>query len=597
MRKILALLLCLLASPAAAQVIGSGHVLGNAGASAAAPTDTALSALFDTAFCATNGQFLSRSAGFWVCATTPAVQIANQTFAAPGAVNTLTLTNTPLPTAANQITVFFDGIAQHPDTWSIVISTGVITFNANIPANVQEVFIQWTSPNITTAAVTSVGGLNGVILCGVGLDCTTVSQTLSSQGPVYADVKIYGAKGDCSTDDTTAFQNAVNAAAAAGGAGIVYVPPVASGKCYLVGAINATALPHLTIRGNGDESLIEVNGYSSTNHIWWDGSGSNDVSFENLKIASNGSSIPAVLFLFAGTSVTQLISGIHFRHVNIDSKWTQAAFYGYNIVPWSAGTTTGVGGFSCDDSTWILRENGSSNANASLRNSAGPVLDGINSRSIASDYVTVSTAHSGSNSAIIKNCNFIDAPSGFGNGTRDNNISLVMVNAGQMSMYGGSIETLGDSASAFYTNTESVELHSVVFENTDGSGNTAHCWMIVGGGSNGEFSLQNVFFSVPAVNGGFICNDAPVGGAGGFTELTVTTPDVGGNTNNAYFILDYGGCTGFTPGNDWLVLSYLQLSYGANNIALCGSIDSHTILVNPGTVALVGGASDNSHHF
>jgi hypothetical protein len=47
--------------------IGAGHALGNPTSSQEVPVDTSLSALFDQAFCATNGQFAGRAAGVWTC--------------------------------------------------------------------------------------------------------------------------------------------------------------------------------------------------------------------------------------------------------------------------------------------------------------------------------------------------------------------------------------------------------------------------------------------------------------------------------------------------------------------------------------------------
>jgi hypothetical protein len=69
-------------TPALAQEIGAGHVLGNPSASQASPTDATLTSMFDRAFCGTNGQSVVRTAGTWVCGVpsvgTVAVTIAPQ---------------------------------------------------------------------------------------------------------------------------------------------------------------------------------------------------------------------------------------------------------------------------------------------------------------------------------------------------------------------------------------------------------------------------------------------------------------------------------------------------------------------------------------
>jgi hypothetical protein len=53
--------------------IGSGHVMGNATAGQRTATDTALTALFDRAFCATANSSLGRIGGSWGCASVSAL--------------------------------------------------------------------------------------------------------------------------------------------------------------------------------------------------------------------------------------------------------------------------------------------------------------------------------------------------------------------------------------------------------------------------------------------------------------------------------------------------------------------------------------------
>lgn len=80
------------------------------------------------------------------CGNTPNSQI----FTNPGSVSTLTITSTPIATNANQLTITFDGVTQARNTWSYNGGTGAITFNTNIPANVQVVEADWVSPSVAT---------------------------------------------------------------------------------------------------------------------------------------------------------------------------------------------------------------------------------------------------------------------------------------------------------------------------------------------------------------------------------------------------------------------------------------------------------------
>lgn len=81
--------------------IGSGHVMGNSTAAQRTPTDTALSPLFDRAFCGTNGAMPVRIAGVWQCSTAASSNvIVNDSVQSPviaggtGAASSLTIEST-----------------------------------------------------------------------------------------------------------------------------------------------------------------------------------------------------------------------------------------------------------------------------------------------------------------------------------------------------------------------------------------------------------------------------------------------------------------------------------------------------------------------
>lgn len=103
-----------------------------------------------------NGNLVDVGAPCGTSANTPVYQI----FSSPGAVTTLTLTNTPLPSSAGLISIMFDGIIQARDTWSFNTSTDVLTFNAAIPVNVQIVEVDWYAPT-TLSGVSMISSSDG----------------------------------------------------------------------------------------------------------------------------------------------------------------------------------------------------------------------------------------------------------------------------------------------------------------------------------------------------------------------------------------------------------------------------------------------------
>jgi hypothetical protein len=78
----------------------------------------------------------------------------------PGTTTSLTIS--PAPISGSALTVAFDGIVQSHDTWSVNVNTGVITFNAAIPANVQVVDAQWIG-TLVGGAVASVSNTDGTL--------------------------------------------------------------------------------------------------------------------------------------------------------------------------------------------------------------------------------------------------------------------------------------------------------------------------------------------------------------------------------------------------------------------------------------------------
>ena len=436
----------------------------------------------------------------------------------------------------------------------------------------------------------------GIVECD-GTTITCASGVISATQPaVYVEnVVTHGAVGDCSTDSTAAFQAAINAAAAAGGKGIVFVPPVQSGGCYLVSGINETNIAGVTVQGNGDQSLIKVSSAGDAQGNWWDLSGSNNIQFRDLKIINDASDVPLILFLWActgtncGTSGT--LNGLTLSHVNINAKSGIAFFYGYGYG--CVGGCASGGSLNISDSTWIETHNASGGYSNNTQN-APLVLDAQNSRAIRSANVTLTTSAATTWRTVIKNVDFVD----FSNGSsQSNNSGVSLNNVNQFTMIGGSIQCICAVDLAIWDNCEGVTFIQTAFEQPNGAAAVTNYWVQMGGGLNGYVTFITPFWSAPAL--GFISlGPATSSTVGGVLGLKVIGSDVGLNSASAPFIAeDFTGCNGFTTTDNWITTANVDFIAGANNVSVCGSIDAHTIFQNVGTVTVAAGGSDNSHHF
>lgn len=410
-----------------------------------------------------------------------------------------------------------------------------------------------------------------------------------------ASVLWAGAKGDCTTDDTAAFQAAQNAAAGSSGLGTIFVPPTSS--CYLVTKINGTSASNVVWAGVGDQSVIKVNG-SDADGNWWDLSGSNNVQFRNLKVIDNGSA-QRIIFLWActGTScgTSGVLSGLSFDHVNVKAKYSLAGLYGYGFgCAANCATNTSGGSLSITNSTWTETFNPVS-LNIEETRTAPIDLTAYNAGSVRSVYVTLTTSTAIAARTYIANTDFIDlATTGT---TKSNNAAMVLDGVNQFTMSGGSLQCLCDADLIMWTSVEGATFVQTAFQQPAGTACTTLYWVEMGGGVNAAIAFMDPFWSCPSSV--FIAMDAGVGASSGGTwYLTVFGNDVGLNTNSAPFIgQTAAGCGSFTAANNWIIGSNINLIAGANAVTTCGSIDAHTIFQNIGTVTVPGGATDSSHHF
>jgi hypothetical protein len=437
---------------------------------------------------------------------------------------------------------------------------------------------------------------NNTTSTGAPVDCTIPQFKALQSINISVTDPAYGAKGDCTTDDTAAFQAAWNAAKDASGFGKIHVPATAT--CYLVNTLNGTNANNIIIEGDGDQSVIKVNNQDAQGN-WWDLSGSNNIQFKNLKLVDNGGPV-GIIFLWActGTScgTSGVLSGLSFDHVNINAKHRLAGLFAYGFGC-AANCASNVSGASLNISNSSFRNtNNGSVLGAETRN-ASVSLSAYNAGSIRSAYVTLTTSTAIAARTHIYNSDFIDQSTT--GSTLSNNAAGVTDGVNQMMVVGGSFQCQCVDDFIGWTSDEGVTFLQTAFQSpVPGSGCVVTHWLLFGGGVNAAVALIDPFFSCPGVGGAVIALDAGTGAAaGGIWFLTVLGNDVGLNTNGVPFIgKTAAGCGSFTATNNWIIGSNINLIAGANNIDSCGGIDNSTILQLPGTITLTGAAVDKSLH-
>ena len=154
--------------------IGSGRVLGNPSASQATPTDAAMTAILDRAFCASTNFTAGRLSDAWGCLVTPYVNVAAYKAVADGATdNTTFFANAWTYAASVGKCLWVPGGASSYIVATLTMTTGYC-IKAESPATTIKL------KNGTNAAMFSSGGsheINDTVFENITLDCNRANNT------------------------------------------------------------------------------------------------------------------------------------------------------------------------------------------------------------------------------------------------------------------------------------------------------------------------------------------------------------------------------------------------------------------------------------
>jgi hypothetical protein len=239
---------------------------------------------------------------------------------------------------------------------STAFTTGAVATETTRATTAEGLLAPLASPAITG------GTISGTDVSGANVTATggTAAQTEAGRASAHVTVEDFGAKGDCATDDTAAF-NAYAAALRASTGYYAYNRSfnLASGRCYVVSSVNWTLLNNVTVNGHGSEVIG-----NTANVAVVDAVESTQLVIEDLVIGTSASPPP-----LTGIQIGRALAGgygagsITFRNVHVLGSFTEAAFYNreaetsafYNSIFWNALNSTGMYSVIMDgDNYWPI---------------------------------------------------------------------------------------------------------------------------------------------------------------------------------------------------------------------------------------------------
>jgi hypothetical protein len=183
----------------------------------------------------------------------------------PGTTTQLTLTTAP--GSVQNMWVYFDGTYQADNQLSLSGTT--LTFNSPIPVGVTLVTVKIGTTiaigtpgtgAVTDASVAANAGINSTKLAYIEGDAGSLSRTVQSKLRERISVKDFGAKGDGITDDSAAFQVALNTAISQNSRLVI------PSGCYIIGTPLVAQFSNVSggLNDHGRRPRIEGDGSEDT---------------------------------------------------------------------------------------------------------------------------------------------------------------------------------------------------------------------------------------------------------------------------------------------------------------------------------------------
>lgn len=191
-------------------------------------------------------------------------------------------------------------------------------------------------------AASSGSSLVGFIQSGTGAVATTVQARLRES----VSIKDFGAKGDGTTNDTTAFQNALTYLS---GGGELYIPP----GTYIYTTTLNMSIKGLTVRGCGKTSLLQFNGTGNCIEIKAADLASTKtaVTLDNFWVSGN---VNATNGIYINYWTNWTLNDIHVGNVTGAGFYVGFSVFGYMKNPTVYDYDWGSGGFTVKPTNGLL---------------------------------------------------------------------------------------------------------------------------------------------------------------------------------------------------------------------------------------------------
>ena len=269
-------------------------------------------------------------------ATVNTGSMSKENFSGTGAQVAYTLAYYP-GDVGQALEVYISGVYQQTGSWTV--SGQVLTFSTAPPLGTNNI-------EVVNIGIATLSGIASSLVTYLPAGTNAVATTVQTKLREVVSVKDFGAKGDGTTNDTTAFQNALTYLS---GGGELYIP---SGTYIYTTTLNMS-IKGLTVRGCGKTSLLQFNGTGNCIEIKAADLASTKtaVTLDNFWVSGN---VNATNGIYINYWTNWTLNDIHVGNV------TGAGFYvGFSVFGYMKNLTVydydwGSGGFTVKPTNGLL---------------------------------------------------------------------------------------------------------------------------------------------------------------------------------------------------------------------------------------------------